>query len=146
MSLSAEERQKGIQPLTKDNYLVRSEMIKDYILCLDCDDAEGIWAAAWWDREAVMKVAQAAADEANEGDAPAPAVDPLDYYDNLPGETADEKKFRTSHARTFAYIRRSLSPAIFEKTLGHKTNVPRLLRMLKNCWRQHDARSRPHAH
>ena len=32
MSLSAEERQKGIQPLTKDNYLVWSEMIKDYIL------------------------------------------------------------------------------------------------------------------
>ena len=63
MSLSAEERQKGIQPLTKDNFPVWSEMIKDYILCLDCDDAEGIWAAAWWDREAVMKIAQAAADE-----------------------------------------------------------------------------------
>ena len=48
MSLSAEERQKGIQPLTKDNFPVWSEMIKDYILCLDCEDAEAIWASAWW--------------------------------------------------------------------------------------------------
>ena len=43
MSLSAEERQKGIQPLTKDNYLVWSEMIKDCILCLECEDAEDTW-------------------------------------------------------------------------------------------------------
>ena len=92
----------------------------DYILCLDCEDAEAIWASAWWDREAVMKIAQAAADEAGEGAVPDPVEDPVDYYDNLPGDNADEKKFRTCHAKTFAYIRRSLSPAIFEKTLGHK--------------------------
>ena len=40
MSLNAEERQKGIQPLTKDNYLVWSETVKDYILAMDCDNAE----------------------------------------------------------------------------------------------------------
>ena len=95
MSLSAKERQKGIQPLTKDNFpdSVWSEMIKDYILCLDCEDAEAIWASAyWWDREAVMKIAQAAADEAGEGAVPGPVEDPVDYYDNLPGNNADEKK------------------------------------------------------
>ena len=49
MSLSADERQKGIQPLTKDNYLVWIEMIKDHILALDCDDAEDIWEAFEWE-------------------------------------------------------------------------------------------------
>ena len=45
MSLSAEERQKGIQPLTKDNYLLWIEMVKDYILAMDCDNAEDMWDA-----------------------------------------------------------------------------------------------------
>ena len=51
-----------------------------------------------------MKIAQAAADEAGEGAVPEPVE--VDYYDNLPGDNADEKKFRTCHAKTFAYIRR----------------------------------------
>ena len=35
-----------------------------------------------------------------------------------------------------------MPPAIFEKTLGHKTNVPRLLRMLKNCWSDNTTQDR----
>ena len=38
------------------------------------------------------------------------------------------------HAKAFVCISRSLSPPIVEKTLGHRTNVPELLQMLKNCW------------
>ena len=72
MSLSVEERQKGIQPLTKDNYLVWSEMIKDYILCLDCEDAEDIWDAAWWDHDAAVRAARAAADAAGDDAEPEP--------------------------------------------------------------------------
>ena len=94
MSLSAEERQKGIQP--QDNFPVWSEMIKDYILCLDCEDAEAIWASAWWDRAAVMKIAQAAADEAGEGAVPDPVEDPVDYYDNRLGRATPR------HSPTFA--------------------------------------------
>ena len=42
-------------------------MIKDYILCLDFEDAEDIWEAAWWDHDAAVKAARAAADEARKG-------------------------------------------------------------------------------
>ena len=52
MSLSAEERQKGIQPLTKDNYLVWIEMIKDYILALDYEDADAALSEAFRQRRA----------------------------------------------------------------------------------------------
>ena len=44
-----------------------------------------------WDREAVMKAAQAAADEAGDDVEPGAVVDPVDYYDNLPSSNADEK-------------------------------------------------------
>ena len=142
MSLSAEERQKGIRPLTKDNYLVWSEMIKDYILCLDCEDAEDIWEAAWWDHDAAVKAARAAADEAGDDAEPDPVEDPADDYNALPSSSAAAKKTKTCHAKAFAYIRRSLSPPIFEKTLGHKTNLPKLLRMLKNCWNDNTTQDR----
>ena len=83
MSLSAEERQKGIQPLTKDNHLVWSEMIKDYILSLDCDGAEGIWDAAVWDHDAAVIAARAAADADDDGAVPGPVVDPANAFDAL---------------------------------------------------------------
>ena len=112
MSLSAEERQKGIQPLTKDNYLVWSEMIKDYILCLDCEDAEDICDAAWWDHDAAVKAARAAVDEAGDdhcggprGDdaEPDPVEDPADHYDALPSSSAAAKKTAMlRHSSTFA--------------------------------------------
>ena len=142
MSLSSEERQKGIQPLTKDNYPVWSEMIKDYILSLDCDGAEVIWDVAVWDHDAAVIAARAAADAAGDDAVPAPVVDPANTFDALPSGTATQRKFKTCHAKAFAYIRRSLSPPIFEKTLGHKTNVPKLLRMLKNCWSDNTTQDR----
>ena len=107
-------------------------MIKDYILSLECDDAEDIWNSAKWDRDAAVKAARAAADEAVDDAEPEPVEDPADNYNTLATTTAGERKFKQCHAEAFAYIRRSLSPLIFEKTLGHKTNVPKLLRLLKN--------------
>ena len=143
MSLSAEERQKGIQPLTKDNYLVWSEMIKDYILGLDCEGAEDICDAAWWDRDAALLAARAVAAQTGDDTEPEPVEDPADNFNTLPSGSAAQRKLKTCHAKAFAYIfRRSLSPPIFEKTLGHKTNVPKLLRMLKNCWSDNTTQDR----
>ena len=34
-----------MEKLTKDNFLLWSEKIKDHILALDCEDAEDIWEA-----------------------------------------------------------------------------------------------------
>ena len=142
MSLSAEERQKGIQPLTKDNYLVWSEMIKDYILAMDCDNAEDMLDAIEWDYDATLNAAHAAAALAGDGAGPAPVVDPADAYNVLPSGNAAQRKFKQQHAKAFACIRRSLSPHIFKKTLGHRTNVPKLLRMLKNCWSDNTTQDR----
>ena len=142
MSLSAEERQKGIQPLTKDNYLVWIEMIKDYILALDCEDAEDMWEAFEWDRGAAVEAAiavRAAAGAEAEVEA---IVDPADAFSALPSGNQAQRKLKHQHAKAFAYIRRSLSPPIFEKTLGHRTNVPKLLRKLKNCWSDNTTQDR----
>ena len=149
MSLNAEERQKGIQPLTKDNYLIWIEMVKDYILAMDCDNAEDMWDAFEWDREAAVLAAEVAAAQAGGDAVPAPVVDPADAFNALPAGNAAQRKLKQQHAKSFAFIRRSLSPPIFEKTLGHRTNVPMLLRTMyaeELLERQYDARSRPHAH
>ena len=37
-----------MEKLTKDNFLLWSEKIKDHILALDCEDAEDIWEAFIW--------------------------------------------------------------------------------------------------
>ena len=66
-------------------------MIKDYILCLDCEDAEDIWDAAWWDHDAAVKAARAAADEAGDDAEPDPVEDPADHYDALPSSSAAAK-------------------------------------------------------
>ena len=117
-------------------------MIKDCILSLECDNAEDIWDAAWWDYDAAVRAARAAADEAGDDAEPEPVKDPDDYYDALASSTAAERKIKTCHAKAFAYIRRSLSPPIIEKTLGHTTHVPKLLRMLKNCWSDNTTQDR----
>ena len=109
---------------------------------MECEDAEDIWDAAWWDRDAAVRAARAAADEAGDDAEPEPVGDPADHHDALPSSTAADKKFKTCHAKSFAYIRRSLSPPILEKTIGHKTNVPKLLRMLKNCWSNNTTQDR----
>ena len=73
---------------------------------------------------------------------PGLVVDPADDYNTLATSTAGERKFKQCHARAFAYIRRLQSPPIFEKTLGHKTSVLKLLRMLKNCWSDNTTQDR----
>ena len=37
-----------MEKLTKDNFLLWSEKVKDHILALDCEDAEDIWEAFTW--------------------------------------------------------------------------------------------------
>ena len=49
MSLSDAHRGESIEKLTSDNYLIWSEKVKDYILALDCEDAEDIWEAFFSD-------------------------------------------------------------------------------------------------
>ena len=117
-------------------------MVKDYILAMDCDNAEDMWDAVEWDREAAVLAAEVAAAQAGGDAVPAPVVDPADEYNALPVGNAAQRKLKQQHAKAFAYIRRSLSPPIFEKTLGHRTNVPKLLRMLKNCWSDNTTQDR----
>ena len=76
--------------------------------------------------------------------AAAAVVDPADEFNALPAPAgnAAQRKLKQQHAKSFAFIRRSLSPPIFEKTLGHRTNVPMLLRMLRNCWSDNTTQDR----
>ena len=64
-------------------------MIKDYILSLDCDGAEGIWDAAVWDHDAAV----IAADADDDGAVPGPVVDPVNGSDALLSGTAAQKMF-----------------------------------------------------
>ena len=102
MSLNAEEHQKGIQPLTKDNYLVWSEMIKDCILCLDVKmlKTSGTPPGGTTTLLSELHVLQ--------------QMRLADYFSALPSGTVAERKVKTCHAKAFAYIRRSLSPPIYD--------------------------------
>ena len=105
MSLNAEERQKGIQPLTKDNYLVWIEMVKDYILAMDCDNAEDMWDAFEWDREAAVRAAEVAAAQGGDDAVPEPVVDPADEFNALPAGNAVHASSSSStpgHSLSFA--------------------------------------------
>ena len=61
--------------------------------------------------------------------------DPALEYRALPTRTEDEKKFKIIHMQAFAFLRRQLSEALFNKTLEleYKT-VPDLLRFLRLQW------------
>ena len=112
--------------LTKDNYLMWNEKVKDFILALDCDGAEDIWEAYIWTPDPA---------QANQ-------PDPALGYNNLPNANAAQRKTRQKHAAAFSYIRKSLSPAVFNKTIGHATNVPLLLRLLKRNWNDNSTQDR----
>ena len=105
-------------------------MVKDYILCLDCEEAENTWEAAWWDRDAALLAARAAAAAAGNVAEPEPVTDPADDYNTLASGTAGERKFEQC-------IRRS----IFEKTLGQNQRAEAASNAEELLERQHDARS-----
>ena len=137
MSLSADDRVRGVEPLTKDNFLVWIEHIKDYILALDCEGADTIWEAYEWAPQS--EPPEPEYDDDGKAD---PDTDPALGFNALPSSSATQRKFKQKHAQAFAFIRRSLSSAIFEKTIGHKTNVPLLLRMLRDCWSDNSSQDR----
>ena len=146
MSLSSDDasgRPHGIDLLTKDNYLVWSEKIKDYILGLEslCDGAQDMWDASTWEPDLTAH-READDNEGDEGEDYEPDVDPAAIFSNLPNDTAPRRKTKQQHNKAFGFIRRTLSASMFEKTLGKPTNVPLLLRLLKGCWNDNTTQDR----
>ena len=129
MSLSAEERETDskyrIPLLTRDNFPKWEQLIKDYILALDHDDAADIWTAYKW--EPADGVDNEAEEEEEEEEDPAER----DYQLAV---TASDRKLRTKHNMAFKYIRAHLSPAVFDTTMHLPTSVPKLLRHLRSYW------------
>ncbi len=118
MSLSVDERDadsKSKIPLfTRDNWTKWEQLIKDYILALDHDEAADIWTAYKWV-------------PADGGD------DPADR-DYQAAANAADRKLRVKHNNAFKYIRAHLSPAVFDTTMHLPTSVPMLLRHLRRYW------------
>ena len=117
-----------MEKLTKDNFLLWSEKIKDHILALDCEDAEDIWEAFTWTPDPNQPLENQA--------------DPALAYNKLPSTNVAQRKTKQKHAAAYAYIRKALSPAVFDKTIGHATNVPLLLRLLKRNWNDNSTQDR----
>ena len=115
MSRSESDREGLRIKMTRDNYLTWKELIKDFILALDHDDAADIWQAFIW--------------VASPGDQDDPAD--KDYQD---ATNAPAKKLRVQHNKAFKFIRSSLSRPVFDTTVGVETSVPKLLRHLRAYW------------
>ena len=122
MSLN-ESKTDAITKMTRDNYLTWIERVKDYIMALDHDDAVDIWQAFIWEPGDAGDD-----DEGDEADA-----DPADH-DYQSATTAPERKLRIQHNKAFRFIRNSLSPEVFDTTMGLPCSVPKLLRHLRNYW------------
>jgi hypothetical protein len=118
-----------MEKLTKNNFLLWSEKVKDHILALDCEDAEGIsWEAFIW--------------TPNPAQLPADQEDPALVYSILPSGSVAQRKTKQKHAAAYAYIRKALSPAVFSKTIGQPTNVPLLLHLLERNWNDNSTQDR----
>ena len=119
MSLSTEETDK-LTRLSSTNWTKWIEQVKDYILALDHDDAPDIWRAYIWKPE----------QQEDEGDAEDDPAD-KDYQD---ARNPSAKKLRVQHNKAFKYIRKGLTDSFFQTTIGFETNVPKLLRHLRDQW------------
>ena len=136
MSANGEaEDEKGMPLLTRDNYLLWIEKVRDYIYTLDHDDAIDIWRAFEWVNPGPTPD-PTWIQPRNQPNAVAPMINPVDPadHDYQAATDADTRKLRTQHNKAFKFIRKYLSADIFETTIGLPVSVPKLLRHLRNYW------------
>ena len=122
MSLSSDTDggdDKNFPTLKQDfsNWAVWIEKVEDYLRGAKHFMADSMILAAWW---------------VDDGSG---AADPVTQFRQLPVRNESEQKFKMVHQEAFGFIRRKLSSALFQKTMGmqHKT-VPELLRLLRTNW------------
>ena len=120
MSPSNDKHGRAFEDLNGANFYTWIEHIKDYILQLDHEDAADMYNDYEW----IYNPANVVSD-----DNPDPGL-----HDYQTADNAALKKLRTMHNKAYRFIRDHLTEKMFDKTIGHETSVPKLLRLLRESW------------